>query len=147
MKILSEIIEQIKTDNANKDASLPDVLDAQLEKLLLDLTQKTDEINAAFISSIDGVARAEKTASDFDKHRFSAMGSALLALSDNLLREGEKGVTQNVLLEGSEGHVFVMHAGKNLLLTVFTVKGSNLGLPLAHAKQTAEIIATLESSL
>lgn len=99
------------------------------------------------VSSIDGIAWAERLRKGFDQHRFAAMSSALLALSDNLAREGQKGATQNVLIEGDKGKIFVMHAGENLLLTVFTGSSANLGMSLAHAKQAAEKISYLADAL
>jgi predicted regulator of Ras-like GTPase activity (Roadblock/LC7/MglB family) len=71
------------------------------------------------------------------------MSSALLALSDNLIKESNNGTIKNVLIESDGGNVFIMHAGWNLLLTVFTDASTNLGMSLAHAKKTADQIESL----
>lgn len=71
------------------------------------------------------------------------MSSALLALSDSLVQESNKGKTENVLIEGDQGKIFILHASPKLLLTVFTQKQTNLGMSLAHARQATEQINAL----
>lgn len=143
MELLGKVIDKISGNSSAHHDDISTMISSALNKVLGDMMEHVDDIDSAMVSSIDGVAWAQKLRDDFDQHRFAAMSSALLALSDNLIKEGKKGVIHNVMIEGDEGKIFVMHAGENLLLTVFTGSDSNLGMSLAFTKQAAEKIAAL----
>ncbi|NOZ54525.1 MAG: hypothetical protein GXP08_15570 [Gammaproteobacteria bacterium] len=119
------------------------VVRAGLLKILSGLMNSCDSITGLMVSGADGMALAAKLTTGFDQHRFSAMSSALLAISDSLMMETNNGKTKNVYIESEGGNVFVMHAGSSLLLTVFTDASTSLGLSLAHANNAAEEIAAL----
>jgi predicted regulator of Ras-like GTPase activity (Roadblock/LC7/MglB family) len=143
MELLSEVIEQISDNSSTHSQDSPDILHQEMNKALVDMMQQVDDIDGAMVCSVDGIAIAEHMQEGFDQHRFAAMSCALLALSETLAREGQKGSTQNVLIEGNSGKIFLMHAGEKMLLTVFAKDGSNLGMSLAFAKQAAEKIECL----
>lgn len=147
MRLLTDIIEKISNNSSDYSNDTPALAHRELHKILTEMMDRSGDMDGAMVSSIDGIAWAEALKEDFDKHRFAAMSSALLALSDTLASEGRKGRTQNVLIEGENGNIFIMHAGTNLLLTVFTKGESNLGISLAYAKQAAEAIACLSAAL
>ena len=143
MRIINEVIDQISHNNLEQETQVQDVLTQELNKILDNLFSNSENISAAIVSSVDGLAKAQKLETDMDEHRFAAMSSALLALSDNLASEGSKGNTENVLIEGTNGKVFLLHAGPTHLLTVFTDNQASLGMSLAYAKQAAEQITAL----
>lgn len=146
MRIIKDVIEQISHTTPAQTSQLDAVLNQELGRILDSMLESTDDIAAAIISSVDGLSRAQRLTTEMDEHRFAAMSSALLALSDNLARESQKGETENLLIEGSHGKIFILHASPSLLLTVFTRQGANLGMSLAHARQaTAEINALVET--
>jgi len=147
MQIISDVIEQI-SHNQHADATQVDqLLNQELSNILDALLEDCEDIKAAIISSVDGLSRAQRLATDMDEHRFAAMSSALLALSDNLAQEGQKGQSENVLIEGSQGKIFLLHASPTLLLTVFTRRGANLGMSLAFARQATEEIGALVEAI
>ena len=117
---------------------------AELSTVLAKLMADCGDIAGAMISSTDGHAQAQKLASELDYNRFAAMSSALLALSDTLISEIQEGETKNILLESESGNVFIMHAGNQLLLTVFSKPASNLGMSLAYARKAAEEISGMD---
>lgn len=127
---------------SNPAESLSKVMRAKLNLLLKTLLANCSDIRGAMVGSSDGIAWAYAFPNDrnFDAARFAAMSSALLALSDSIIREAQNGTIKNVLLENEGGNIFIMHAGNKLLLTVFAKPNVNLGMSLAHAKQTAEDI-------
>lgn len=143
MRIIKDVIEQISHNTPAKTSQIDELLNQELATILDSLLECTDDIMAASISSVDGLSRAQRLTADMDEHRFAAMSSALLALSDNLAKESEKGRSENVLIEGSQGKIFILHASPTLLLTVFTRKGANLGMSLAYARQATEEISAL----
>lgn len=147
MEGISKIIDKVSDESASHCNDVSRVVQKKLSSILRNLSSNCNEITSAMVSSSDGIAWASHLNEGLDQHRFAAMSSALLALSDNLITETNKGKTKNVILESTEGNVFVMHAGSNLLLTVFTKSGANLGMPLAHAKKSSEEIERLNISI
>jgi len=143
MQIIDDVIDQISHRQHEKDAQIQEILSQELNKILDGLFSNSDDISAAIVSSVDGLSKAQKLEAGMDEQRFAAMSSALLALSDNLAQEGNKGSTENVLIEGTNGKIFLMHAGPEHLLTVFTRENSNLRMSLAYAKQATEQIEAL----
>ena len=142
MNLLNQAIDKISGDHALTENGVSPEVSQQFLMILEDMMERGEDINAAMVSSLDGIAWADKLGKDFDQHRFAAMSGALLALSDNLAKEGEKGLTNNVLLEGEMGNIFLLHAGAGFVLTVFTKSKNNMGMSLAHAKIASQSIAT-----
>ncbi|MBI3560880.1 MAG: roadblock/LC7 domain-containing protein [Gammaproteobacteria bacterium] len=147
MQIIKDIIETLQNKSPNKVIDASTQFNQQLQIILKSLLQATDNINAALISSADGIAKSQVAANPMDEHRFAAMSSALLALSDNLSKEAGKGTAENVLIESKQGKIFILHAGPHLLLTVFTPAAANLGMALAHARQAVHQINALVEAL
>ena len=143
MRIITDVINQISSSNQPEISHPDEVLTSELLKILDKLLTNSSDINAAIVSSVDGLAMAQKLSTNMDEHRFAAMSSALLALSDSLVQESQQGQTENVLIEGNNGKVFILHAGPKLLLTVFTLPTANLGMSLAHARRAIEEINAL----
>jgi uncharacterized protein len=145
MQFIREIIDNIGA-KPHVNATDPALVTKQLDSILSTLLLSTDDISGAIVSTVDGNAKAQKLADNMDENRFAAMSSALLALSDNLAAESSKGATENVLIEGNHGKILIMHAGPQLLLTVFTRQGANLGMSLAHARvATQQLSAVMEA--
>jgi len=149
MRAVSEFINEMSDKSSLQTDGVSKVVEAGLLKILSEFMASCDGIVGLMVSSADGMAWASKLKVGLDQHRFSAMSSALLALSDNVVKEcssgkATNGKTKNVLIESDGGNVFVMHAGSNLLLTVFTDATTNLGLSLAHANKAAEEIVALD---
>lgn len=127
-------------DNGDGQTDVSKIVLARLQISLNSLLSDCSDIAGVMISGYDGHAWVQHLHQGLDPHRFAAMSSALLALSDSLIQETHSGATKSVLLESDGGNILVIHAGDNLLLTVFTRKGSNIGMSLAFAKKTADEI-------
>ncbi len=143
MDQLSQVIDKVSHDSAEHDPEISRVIQAGLNNMLDELIEDCGDIVGAMVSGADGIAWADRLRPELDRHRFAAMSSALLALADNLMRETNDGTPRNVMVESDAGNIFIMHAGDSLLLTVFTRAEANLGMPLAHARKTAEEIGAL----
>lgn len=112
-------------------------------KLMTSLKKMVDdceEIIGAVVTTGDGVPWAQVLPDGFDANRYAAMSSSLLALCDTMVKDSRCGATINVMLEGSKGNVFVLHAGDNMLLTVFTKLTPHLGLSLSHARRAVDVV-------
>lgn len=136
-KDISSLVERISSSGTT---GLTDEFRAQMDTLLHELVEESSDIVGALVTSSDGHAWGQVLPPGFDGKRFAAMSSALMALSDTLAREAKKGQTVNVMIEGMEGNIYVLHAGKNLSLTVFTNIKPNLGLTLAQARRAVDRI-------
>jgi len=143
MTFVSDIVDKISEEGENHPAEVSRVVQTGLSKILSEMLDGCTDIAGAMISSSDGLAWAERLQQGLDPHRFAAMSSALLALADNVTKEVHSGAVKDVLIQSDDGNVFIMHAGNNLLLTVFSKAASNIGMPLAHARKAAEDIAAL----
>ena len=143
MQLVSDIIERLSGESVSHAEDVSTNIRHRLTEILNELVSAGSGTTGCMISSSDGIAWAQHLQPGFDQHRFAAMSSALLALSDNLCDETHEGSIKNVVIEGDKGRVLVMHAGANLLLTVFTTHSATLGMSLAHAKRAAEAIASL----
>jgi predicted regulator of Ras-like GTPase activity (Roadblock/LC7/MglB family) len=135
-------------EEPGEEATLPPervsrVVQARLGRILAELTADCSDIIGAMVSSTDGRAWAEHLQQGLDRHRFAAMSSALLALGDNVVNEIHSGSVKNILIQSDTGNVYVLHAGSDLLLTVFATATTNIGMSLAHARNAAEEIAAL----
>lgn len=146
MDVIEEILRHQDTANEPQNDGADEgsrVLRAHLARILAALHDDCAEVIGSIVSGVDGIAWAERLPAEFDQNRFAAMSSALLALSDNLIREASGGSPRKVLIESEGGNVFLMHAGSRLLLTVFTRPDSSLGMSLAHANHAVDQIAAL----
>jgi len=143
MAAITEINSKLRESKIRLDGHTEIKPSAKLSTILANLMTNCGDVAGAMISSTDGHAQAQMLATDMDHHRFAAMSSALLALSDSLLSETQHSTTKNILLESDGGNAFIMHAGNQLLLTVFSKPSSNLGMSLAYAKKAAAEISCI----
>ena len=144
MEVISELIDNMTDDSASKDQVISKVIQAKLDNTLREMINNCGDIVGAMVSSRDGLAWSEQLQEGLDQHRFAAMSSALLALSDTLISETHQSKPKNVFLESEAGNIFVMHAGTNLLLTTFTKATAQIGMPLAFSKKAADEISELK---
>ncbi len=143
MSFLDDMIDKVSEEGTQHEDDVSPQGHRQLDAILNEMLGDCGDMSGAMISANDGRALAERLQSGLDKHRFAAMSSALLALSDNVIRETHGGNIKNVLIQSDDGNVFILHAGSGLLLTVFCHPDANLGLSLAHANKGAADIAAL----
>ncbi len=144
METISEFIDNVSEEQSSHTPEISRVIQAKLNNILSEMIEACTEITGAMVSSSDGMAWAEKLPQGLDPNRFAAMSSAMLALSDTMMKETQNTKPKNVFLEGDAGMIFIMHAGNNLLLTIFTIATKQIGMPLAHAKKASEEISQLK---
>jgi predicted regulator of Ras-like GTPase activity (Roadblock/LC7/MglB family) len=143
MEVISDFINKVSHEGAQHTGDVSKVIQAKLKIILSEMIGGCEEITGAMVSSVDGLAWAELLPDSLDPNRFAAMSSALLALGDTMMKETQNARPKNVFLEGNSGMILILHAGKNLLLTIFTVETQHIGMPLAFAKKASEEISQL----
>ncbi len=102
----------------------------KIDKILENLAQKNDAIEAAAVVSIDGLPIAARLPSDLDDALLSAMGSALLTVGERAASDLGKGGLQQVFAQGATGAIIMVSAGPDAVLMVSTNKASLTGLGL-----------------
>jgi len=143
MTFISDMVDKVSEEGIQHEDTVSSEIRHTLSATLCEMLDDCGDMLGAMVSANDGRALAERLQSGLDKHRFAAMSSALLALSDNVIRETHGGNIKNVLIQSDDGNVFILHAGNGLLLTVFSRPDANLGMSLAHASKGAADIAAL----
>ena len=102
-----------------------------LEWLLRDFAERVAHVQAAVVSSTDGIRMYSYGSDDTDDvDQASAISSSLFSLAkgaDGLFADGVGGARQ-VITEGDSGLVFVTHPAAGALLTVLASHEANVGL-------------------
>ena len=103
MQLVTDVIEKLSTESEAHRDEASEAIRTKMLAVLAEMIQDSGGFIGATVSSVDGLAWAEKIADGFDKHRFAAMSSSLLAISDELAGEMGCGPTNNLLIEGVGG--------------------------------------------
>lgn len=111
-----------------------------LRKILLDLTNGIQEIEAAAIVSVEGLPIDSVLPNDVDEAKIAAMTAAILSLGERASLELNKGELEQVLVTGKNGFLAVQSAGLNACLTVSASPEAKLGLIMHYMKQAAREI-------
>ena len=88
----------------------------------------------------DGVGVASVLADGVDPDRLGAMCASLLSLADTTAKELHRGKVNQLVLEGENGYVLIIHVGTKAVLGIVTRRKANLGMVFVEAKKTAEEI-------
>ncbi|MEJ2450421.1 MAG: roadblock/LC7 domain-containing protein [Gammaproteobacteria bacterium] len=116
---------------------------AVLKPILGRLNSISKEIEASAVMTRDGLTLASKIRDDVNQDRLGAMCASLLSLSDKTAKELSRGKLKQVLLEGDQGCVLIVHIGQRAVLAVVSKPSSNLGMVFVEARKVArEIEAT-----
>lgn len=114
-----------------------------LKPILARLNSISKEIEASAVMTRDGLTLASKIRDDVNQDRLGAMCASLLSLSDKTAKELSRGNLKQVLIEGDQGCVLIVHIGKRAVLAVVSKATSNLGMVFLEARKIAkEIEAT-----
>jgi predicted regulator of Ras-like GTPase activity (Roadblock/LC7/MglB family) len=114
-----------------------------LKPILSRLNSISKEIEASAVMTRDGLTLASKIREEVNQDRLGAMCASLLSLSDKTAKELSRGNLKQVLIEGDQGCVLIVHIGKRAVLAVVSKPSSNLGMVFLEARKVAkEIEAT-----
>jgi predicted regulator of Ras-like GTPase activity (Roadblock/LC7/MglB family) len=114
-----------------------------LKPILSRLNSISKEIEASAVMTRDGLTLASKIREEVNPDRLGAMCASLLSLSDKTAKELSRGNLKQVLIEGDQGCVLIVHIGKRAVLAVVSKPSSNLGMVFLEARKVAkEIEAT-----
>jgi len=111
------------------------------------LQQANPDIEASALVSLDGLIMASALPEEAEEDRVSAMSAALLALSQRIAYELNRGYLDQVFIRGTEGDILLMAVGSDAVLTVMSRRDAKLGMMLYYMKRTAkELIQLIENN-
>ena len=112
--------------------------DELMANLLNDLTNGSDDTEAAALVSSDGIMIASALPANFDEDRVGAMVAALLSLGARATEELSRGNLEQVMVKGDRGYTLIVPVNTETLLTVLAKPSAKLGLIFLDAKRTSE---------
>lgn len=118
----------------------------KLAQALDDLLGVSPEVEAAAVVSADGLPMASALPPHVEEERLAAMSAALLTLGDRAAEGLGKGQLQQVFIEGSDGHVILMSAGRDAVLVSVVSHGAKIGLVLYEMRRSAATVAEVMDS-
>lgn len=114
---------------------------AQIEKcvrpILKELNASSQEIEASSVMTRDGLSVASIMEEKVDPDRLGAMCASMLSLADKTAKELNRGNLKQLLIDGSEGYLLLIHVGTSAVLAVVARPKVNLGKVLLDARKTA----------
>jgi predicted regulator of Ras-like GTPase activity (Roadblock/LC7/MglB family) len=99
-----------------------------LNKILKNLQNSSQGVEASALISSDGLMIASALAKDMDETRVSAMTATLLNLGTRAAIELRRGEVTEVIVRGDQGYAVMLSAGRGALLLVLANEGTPLGL-------------------
>ena len=115
----------------------------RLSAALDELLAVSPDVDAAAIVSADGLPIASVLPAGVAEDRLAAMSAALLTLGDKAAEGLGKGDLAQVFVEGSNGYVVLMSAGRHAVLVTVTSKQAKVGLVLFEMRKAAAEIGSL----
>lgn len=129
-------------------SSLDSAREGKLQEALRQLLEKSEDIEAAAVVSMDGFMMASALPAGYDEDRLGAMSAALLSLGERTALELGRGELAQVFVEGTQGYVFLLAAGEDAVLSAIVRRGSKLGLVLYDIRNAAKNVeGIIESHL
>ena len=117
----------------------------KIESVLKNLRTVTPDVEGAVLVDRDGLPIASVLASGVDDSHVAAMAAAMLGLGERVVEELVKGTLNRVLIQGDNGYILFVEAGKETVLTVLTTERAKLGMIFLDANRAARQIAHLMS--
>jgi len=112
----------------------------QLAAVLDEFLSVSFDVEAAAVVSSDGLPMASALPPDVEEDRLAAMSAALLSLGERAALGLDKGDLAQVYVEGSDGNVVLMAAGRHAVLVAMTAKHAKAGLVLYEMRSSARRI-------
>lgn len=120
--------------------SVRQVMEQKLRPILKRLNAFSNDIEASAIMTRDGLSIASVMSNNVNPDRLGAMCASLLSLGDKTATELERGKLKQVLIEGDNGWVLIVHIGAKAVLAIVSKPTSKLGMVFIEAKKAANEI-------
>lgn len=111
-----------------------------LTEVLQNFQSTTPGVMGCGVISADGFTIASELPTSIEEQRVAAMAAAMLALGQQTTLEFSQGALKRVFIEGESGHVIVISAGGDSLLSAVVGKDAKLGLIFMQMQRAADSI-------
>lgn len=111
-----------------------------LTRILNHFQSVTPGVLGCAVISAEGFTIASELPMGIEEQRVAGMAAAMLALGEQTTKEFAQGSLRRVFVEGERGHLVVMSAGPDALLSTLTQKDAKLGLVFLQMQRAAEDI-------
>ena len=115
-----------------------------LEGILQDLHASVGGLHGTVVVSIEGFVVAayagdgyKHTNNPVDSPQVAAMAASIIALGERVLGRLARGEIDRILLDGTEGGIIVVPAGREAALATMVGKDAKLGLVMHEARRAA----------
>jgi len=120
----------------------------QIEDVLRSLHESVEGLQGTVVISLDGFVvashvpsangRRRRGESQTDSPQVAAMAASIVAISDKVLAQLQRGVMHRVLIDGSDGGIVVVPAGPDAAIAVMVEHEAKLGLVMLALQRSAE---------
>ncbi len=111
-----------------------------LTRILTHFQNVTPGVIGCAVISAEGFTIASELPMGIEDQRIAGMAAAMLALGEQTTNEFDQGALQRVFVEGERGHLVVMSAGPDALLSTLARKDAKLGLVFLQMQRAADDI-------
>ena len=115
-----------------------------LEEILQELHAAVGGLHGTVVVSIEGFVVAAYAGADYkhkenpvDSPQVAAMAASIIALGERVLGRLSRGEIDRILLDGTEGGIIVVPAGREAALATMVGKDAKLGLVMHEARRAA----------
>jgi len=115
-------------------------IEKRMRPILRELNASSQEIEACSVMTRDGLCIGSVMDESVDPDRLGAMCASMLSLAEKTAKELGRGNLKQLLIDGTEGYILLIHVGTNAVLAVVARPNVNLGKVLLDAKKTARKI-------
>ncbi len=113
---------------------------SSLTKILVRFQSVTPGVLGSAVISAEGFTIASELPMGIEEQRVAGMAAAMLALGEQTTKEFAQGSLRRVFVEGEQGHLVVISAGPDALLSTLAQKDAKLGLIFLHMQRAADDI-------
>ncbi len=124
---------------------MPEYRVHQIEEVLRGLHKTVEGLHGTVVVSIEGFVVAAysgdgrfRTDNPVDSPQIAAMAASIIALGERVLGRLSRGEIDRILLDGTQGGIVVVPAGREVALAVMVSKDAKLGLVMYEVRRAAE---------
>jgi predicted regulator of Ras-like GTPase activity (Roadblock/LC7/MglB family) len=133
---------------------MPEYRIDQIEEALRALHREVSGLQASVVVSLEGFVVAahvpdgngrRRPTGAADSPQVAAMAASLIALSDRVLAQLKRGAISRILIDGTEGGMIVVPAGRDAALTAMINSDAKLGLVMLALRRSAAQVSHILS--
>ena len=103
----------------------------------------TPDIEASAIVSVDGLTIASSFPLGVEEDRVSALSASMLNIGKRISSELDRGMLDEVYIQGNDGYILLMSVGNEALLSVMARKRAKLGLVFLEMRKAISDLGEL----